>query len=174
MEYGGPGLTEKIEKDGVEQALECEKVLVAVGVRGNIEDLGLEDLKIETAAGCIKIDDRMATNVPGVFAVGDVTGKLPLAHAASAQAVVAVEHIAGMGPQALDYAMMPRATYCQPQVASFGLTEAQARAQAEAQGHGVQIGTFNVQANGKALAMGESEGMIKLVVSNSVTSVKIS
>ena len=124
----------------------------------------LADRNIETAAGCIIVDERMATNIPGVFAVGDVTGKLPLAHVASAQAVVAVEHIAGLEPQALDYAMMPRATYCQPQVASFGLTEAQARAQTEEQGHGVQIGTFNVQANGKALAMGESEGMIKLVV----------
>ena len=83
-----------------------------------------------------------------------------LAHVASAQGVVVVEHIAGLEPQELDYAMMPRATYCQPQIASFGLTEAQAKEQ----GHGIKIGTFNVQANGKAGAMGESEGMVKLVV----------
>jgi dihydrolipoamide dehydrogenase len=144
----------------VEQALECEIVLVAVGVRGNIEDLGLESLGIETGGGSIQIDGHMSTNVPGIYAIGDVTGKLPLAHVASAQGVSVVEHIAGMETQALDYAMMPRATYCQPQIASFGLTEAQAREQ----GHSVRIGTFNVQANGKALAMGESEGIVKLVV----------
>jgi dihydrolipoamide dehydrogenase len=98
--------------------------------------------------------------VPGVYAVGDVTGKLALAHVASAQAVTAVEHMAGLEPQALDYANMPRATYCNPQIASFGLTEVQAREQ----GHEVKVGTFHVQANGKALAMGETEGIVKLVV----------
>jgi dihydrolipoamide dehydrogenase len=92
--------------------------------------------------------------------VGDVTGKLALAHVASAQGVTAVEHIAGLEPQPLDYVSMPRATYCQPQVASFGLTEAQARDQ----GRQVKVGRFNVQANGKALAMGETEGVVKLVV----------
>ena len=160
VETTSEGLTVKVEKDGVEQALECEKVLVAVGVQGNIESLGLEDLSIETANGCICVDDQMSTNVPGVYAIGDVTGELALAHAASAQAVVATEHIAGMETQALDYVMMPKATYCQPQIGSFGLTEAQAREL----GHEIRIGTFNVQANGKALAMGESEGIVKLVV----------
>ena len=105
----------------------------------------------------------METGAAGVYAIGDVTGKLPLAHAASAQGVLAAEHIAGLDPQPLDYAMMPRATYCQPQVGSFGLTEAQARER----GHGVNVGTFNVQANGKALAMGESEGIVKLVTDES-------
>ena len=160
VETTSEGLTVKVEKDGVEQALDCEKVLVAVGVQGNIENLGLEDLSIETANGCISVDDQMSTNVPGVYAIGDVTGELALAHAASAQAVVATEHIAGMETQALDYVTMPRATYCQPQIGSFGLTEAQAREL----GHEIRIGTFNVQANGKALAMGESEGIVKLVV----------
>ena len=131
-----------------------------MGVQGNIEDLGLEMLNIETGNGSIQVDDHMSTNVPGIYAVGDVTGKVALAHVASAQGVLAVEHMAGMETHALDYAMMPRATYCQPQVASFGLTEAQAREQ----GHQVRTGTFNVQANGKALAMGESEGIVKLVV----------
>ena len=102
----------------------------------------------------------MATNVAGVYAIGDVTGKLALAHVASAQGVVAAEHIAGLEPQELDYTMMPRATYCQPQIASFGLTAAQAKER----GHGIKIGTFNVQANGKAGALGESEGRVKLVV----------
>jgi dihydrolipoamide dehydrogenase len=154
------GLSIKVEKAGREETLECEKALVAVGVRGNIEDLGLENLSIETGITGIQINGHMSTNVPGIYAVGDVTGKLALAHAASAQGVVAVEHIAGLETQVLDYAMMPRATYCQPQVASFGLTESQAKEQ----GHDVRIGTFNVQANGKALAMGESEGIVKLVV----------
>ncbi|MCI0896136.1 MAG: dihydrolipoyl dehydrogenase, partial [Chloroflexi bacterium] len=104
--------------------------------------------------------DNMSTNVPGVYAIGDVTGKLALAHVASAQGVAAVEHIAALETQPLDYQSMPRATYCNPQIASFGLTESQARDQ----GYDVQVGTFNVQASGKALAMGESEGMVKLVV----------
>ena len=154
------GLTVSVEKDGQEQALECEKVLVAIGVQPNVEDLGLQSLGIATFHGGIQVDDAMATNVKGIYAVGDVTGKVPLAHVASAQGITAVEHMAGLEPQALDYVLMPRATYCNPQVASFGLTEAQARDL----GHQVNVGTFNVQANGKALAMGEAEGMVKLVV----------
>ena len=159
VESGAGGLTVKVDKDGQERALECEKVLVACGVQGNVEDLGLEALGISTKDGCIPVDDNMETGAAGVYAIGDVTGKLPLAHAASAQGVLAAERIAGLETQPLHYAMMPRATYCQPQVGSFGLTEAQARER----GHGVNVGTFNVQANGKALAMGESEGIVKLV-----------
>ena len=160
VESSGSGLKVTVDKDGASQVLECEKILVAIGIQGNIEDIGLENAGIEIDNGCIKIDGKMATNVAGIYAIGDVTGKLALAHVASAQAVVAVEQIAGLELQELDYSMMPRATYCQPQVASFGLTEAQAREQ----GHGVKIGTFNVQANGKASAMGETEGIVKLVV----------
>ncbi|MCH7606575.1 MAG: dihydrolipoyl dehydrogenase, partial [Chloroflexi bacterium] len=160
IENGPNGVTVRVEKDGEDHSLICDKVLVAIGVQPNSEDLGLEGLGIAVQAGYIQIDDSMATNVPGVYAVGDVTGKLALAHAASAQAVAAVEHIAGIETQPLDYVSMPRATYCNPQIASFGLTEAQAREQ----GHEINIGTFSVQANGKALAMGESEGMVKLVV----------
>ena len=160
FEHGSDGLTVRVEKDGLEESLQCEKVLVAVGVQGNIEELGLEVLSIATEGGCIQVDSKMATNVAGVYAIGDVTGKLALAHVASAQGVMAVEHIAGMNTQELDYTMMPKATYCQPQIGSFGLTEAKAIDQ----GFGVRIGTFNVQANGKALAMGESEGLVKLVV----------
>ena len=160
VELGSGGLTVKLEKDGVEQTLECEKALVAIGVQANIEGLGLEELGIQVGKGFIEIDDNMSTNVPGIYAVGDVTGKLALAHVASAQAVAAVEHIAGTEPQTLDYPMMPKATYCQPQIASFGLTEAQAKEQ----GYDVAVGKFNVQANGKALAMGDAEGVVKLVV----------
>ena len=160
LEDGTNGLTVKVDKDGVEHSISCDKVLVAIGVQPNSDDLGLEELSISTQSGYIQIDDNMSTNVPGVDAIGDVTGKLALAHVASAQGVVAVERIAGMETQPLDYTSMPRATYCQPQVASFGLTEAQAREQ----GYDVRVGKFNVQANGKALAMGETEGMVKLVV----------
>ena len=149
-----------VEKDGATQSLEVDQVLVAIGVQANTEGIGLEAAGIETQNGLIQIDETMATNVPGIYAIGDATGKLALAHVASAQGVTAVEHIAGMDTQLLDYVSMPRATYCQPQIASFGLTEAQAREQ----GYQVSIGSFNVQANGKALAMGETEGIVKLVV----------
>ncbi|MCH8282346.1 MAG: dihydrolipoyl dehydrogenase [Chloroflexi bacterium] len=160
VETGPGGVTVKVNKDGVEQSLAADKVLVAIGVQPNSEDLGLEDLGVATEGGNIQVDDNMSTNVPGVYAIGDVTGKLALAHVASAQGVAAVEHIAALETQPLDYQSMPRATYCNPQIASFGLTESQARDQ----GYEVQVGTFNVQASGKALAMGESEGMVKLVV----------
>ena len=150
----------KVIKDGAQQVVTCEKVLVAIGVQPNSENLGLETLGVAAQRGYIQIDEHMSTNVPGVYAVGDVTGKLPLAHVASAQGTTAVEHIAGMETQPLDYVSMPRATYCQPQVASFGLTEAQAKEQ----GYQVKVGKFNVQASGKAMAMGETEGLVKLVV----------
>ncbi len=146
--------------EGEEEAVQCAKVLVAVGVQGNIEGLGLEALGVEVKSGFIQVDDRMATNVPGIYAIGDVTGKLLLAHVASAQGVMAVESIAGMDPPALDYTYMPRATYCIPQVASFGLTEAQATEQ----GRSIKVGKFPFRASGKALAIGEPVGMAKLVV----------
>ena len=155
---GGAKLS--VEKDGVTQTLDVDQVLVAIGIQANTEDLGLEGMGIEIQNGAIQVDDVMATNLPGVYAVGDVTGKLALAHVATAQAVADVENMAGLEAQPLDYTFMPRATYCQPQIASFGLTEAQAREQ----GYQVVIGSFNVQANGKALAMGETEGIVKLVV----------
>ena len=161
VSYGSGGkLQVTVSRGGNEQALACDKVLVAIGVQANSEDLGLESLGVATESGYVHVDDTMATNVPGIYAIGDVTGKLALAHVASAQGTVAAEAIAGQEPQPLDYIMMPRATYCQPQIASFGLTEAQA---VEA-GHDVKIGKFNLQANGKAMGMGETDGMIKLVV----------
>ena len=140
--------------------IECDKVLVAVGMQGNTEDMGLEELGVVTERGFIVIDDSMATNVPGVHAIGDVTGKLLLAHVASAQGVTAVETIAGLAPPKLDYDLMPKATYCKPQVASFGLTEDQARER----GYSVKTGKFPFSASGKAIALGETDGMVKLVV----------
>lgn len=154
------GVTLTISKDGATEEARFDQALVAIGVQPNTEDLGLESVGVATERGYIAIDDRMATNVPGIYAVGDVTGKLALAHVASAQGIAAVEAIAGEEVQPLDYTMMPRATYCHPQVASFGLTEAQAREQ----GYEVKIGRFNVQASGKAVAMGETDGLVKLVI----------
>ena len=150
----------KINSSNGAQEIQCEKVLVAVGVQPNTDNLGLEGLGVATDKGFIQVDTNMATNVPGVYAIGDVTGKLPLAHVASAQGVHAAEWIAGEEPQPLDYAMMPRATYCIPQIASFGLTEAEAREK----GHKIKIGKFPFQASGKAQAIGETTGMAKLVV----------
>ena len=154
------GVTVSLEQDGAAQSIEAGMVLVAVGVQPNIEELGLEAAGIAVDRSGIVVDEFLATNVPGVYAIGDVTGKMPLAHVASAQAVTAVERIMGMDPQPMDYVNMPRTTYCNPQIASFGLTEAQAREQ----GFDVSVGTFNAMANGKALAMGETEGLVKLVV----------
>ena len=160
VDTAGTGVKVTVDKDGSAQTLECDKVLVAIGIQPNVEDLGLETVGIATDRMGIVVNEQMATNVAGIYAVGDVTGKMPLAHVATAQATMAVENIAGLETQPLDYTYMPRATYCMPQIASFGLTEVQAREQ----GKEIKVGTFNVQANGKALAMGEAAGMVKLVV----------
>ena len=152
--------TVTVSDDSSDTVIECDKVLVAVGTQGNVTGIGLEEVGVATERDFVVIDDTMKTNVEGIFAIGDVTGKLLLAHVASAQGVTAVETIAGLDPPTLDYTLMPRATYCKPQVASFGLTEAQARES----GHAVKIGTFPYVASGKALALAETEGMIKLVI----------
>jgi len=160
VDTSAAGVKVAVDVDGAAQTLECDKVLVAIGIQPNVEDLGLETVGIATDRAGITVDEKMSTNLPGIYAIGDVNGKMPLAHVASAQAMVATETIAGLDTQPLDYTYMPRATYCMPQIASFGLTEAQAREQ----GKDVNVGTFNVQANGKALAMGENFGLVKLVV----------
>ncbi len=148
--------------DGTEtKVLEADQALVAIGFRPNSSNLGLEEVGVQiNERGFIEIDDRMATNVSGIWAIGDVTGKLMLAHVGSAMGILAAEAIAGKETKPLHYEMMPRATYCQPQVASFGLTEAQARER----GYDVKIAKFNFQANGKALGLGDYAGWVKLVV----------
>lgn len=148
-------------KDGAEQTLDVDRVLVSVGFAPNVEGIGLEAAGVELGPdGAIAIDERMRTNVPHVFAIGDVTMKLQLAHVAEAQGVVAAETIAGATTMELgDYRMMPRATFCQPQVASFGLTEEQARAE----GHEVKVAKFPFSANGKAHGLGEPTGFVKVV-----------
>lgn len=156
----GEGVSLRVESpDGV-KSVDCQKVLVAVGVQGNSDNLGLEHLGIEVAESFIKVDERMQTNLPGIYAIGDVTGELLLAHVAQAQGIVAVETIAGIESRPLDYKKMPRATYCQPQVTSFGYTEKEAIEL----GFSVSVGRFPFQANGKALASGEGEGFVKLIV----------
>ncbi len=142
-----------------EQALEAEIALVAIGVRPNSEGLGLEAVGVETERGWVKVDGRMRTTVPHIFAIGDLNGLMPLAHAASAQGILAVETMAGLERPPFDRLAVPRGTYTSPQVASFGLSEAQAR---EA-GHEVRVGTFPFLPNGKALALGETQGFVKIV-----------
>ena len=149
------------DAEGKKQTLEAEQALVAIGFRPNSKGLGLEELGVKISErSFIEIDERMATNVPGIWAIGDVTGKLMLAHVGSAMGIVCAENIAGAETVTLDYEMMPRATYCQPQVASFGLTEAQAMER----GYQVKIGRFPFQPNGKALGLGDYAGFVKLVV----------
>jgi dihydrolipoamide dehydrogenase len=132
---------------------------MAVGVQPNSENLGLETVGVATNRGWVKVDGTMRTNIPTIYAIGDLTGLMPLAHVASAQGIIAVEAIAGMQPEPLVYANMPRCTYASPEVASVGLTEAQAREQ----GYTVKAGRFPFRANGKALAIGDYEGFVKIV-----------
>ncbi len=154
------GVRVKVSGEGGEQTLEAEQALAAIGFRPNGRGLGLEELGVKiTERGAVEIDDRMATNVPGIWAIGDVTAKLMLAHVGSAQGIVCAENIAGVETIKLDYNMLPRATYCKPQVASFGYTEAQAKER----GYEVKIGKFPFQANGKALGLGDYAGWVKLV-----------
>ncbi len=141
------------------EVLEAEQVLWAPGFRPNAANLGLEALGVKLERGAVVVDERQATNVPGIWAIGDVTAKLMLAHVASAQAIVCAENIAGQHSVALNYPAMPRATYCHPQVASFGLTEKEAREQ----GHTLKVAKYPFQANGKALGIGQYQGFLKIV-----------
>ncbi len=142
------------------EVLETEMVLCATGVQANVEGQGLEELGVGLERGFVKVDDHMRTNVPGVFAIGDLVGPPLLAHAASAEGVIAVETAAGREVAPLDPVQVPRCTYCLPQVASTGLTEAQAKER----GHQVRVGKFPFSASGKAIAMGETAGFVKTVV----------
>lgn len=139
--------------------LAADQILVAVSFTPNIEKIGLENVGVAVERGAIVIDHQMRTNVPNIYAIGDVTGKLMLAHVGSAMGIVAAEIIAGHPTMELDYRMLPRATYCQPQVASFGYTEEEARAA----GYEVKVGQFAFQPNGKALGMGERNGFVKII-----------
>lgn len=161
IEDTGDGVKVTVSKDGETQVLEAAKALQAIGFKPRTEGYGLENIEglQLTERGAIEIDERMATNVEGVWAIGDVTAKLMLAHVGSAQGIIAAENIAGVETTTLDYVMMPRATYCQPQVASFGYTEQQAREL----GREIEVAKFPFQANGKALGLGEPVGFVKLI-----------
>ena len=140
-------------------SLSADRVLVAVGIRPNTEGLGAENAGATLNRGFVQVDDNLTANGGSLYAIGDVNGRLPLAHVAQAEGVFVAERIAGLDPQPLDYLAMPRAAYCSPQVASMGLTEAEARDQ----GYEVKIGKFPFLANGKSLAAGHSEGFAKIV-----------
>jgi dihydrolipoamide dehydrogenase len=149
----------KNRKDGKMEVIVCDVVLSAAGVTPNTENIGLEDLGIATDRGYIKVDDYYQTNVPGVYAIGDVLATQALAHVASAEAITCVEKMAGHHPEPIDYNNIPGCTYCVPEVASVGYTEQAAK---EA-GHELLIGKFPFTASGKAKAAGHSEGFVKVI-----------
>ncbi len=145
---------------GEETVLEADKFLAAFGFAPRVEGYGLEAAGVAlTDRGAIAIDDRCRTNVEGVYAIGDVTGKFMLAHVAEAMGIVASETIAGAETMPIDYDLVPRATYCQPQIGSFGYSEQQAKEK----GYDVKTATFPFSANGKAQGLGEAVGFVKIV-----------
>lgn len=161
VEKGANSITAHVEtKDGKVQTITADRLISAVGVQGNIENLGLEALGVKTDRGCIVIDGYGKTNVPGLYAIGDVAGPPMLAHKAEHEGVICIEKIAGVpGVHPMDKAKIPGCTYCNPQVASVGLTEAKAKAE----GRDIRVGRYSFAANGKAIALGEDQGMIKTI-----------
>jgi dihydrolipoamide dehydrogenase len=149
----------RVSKDGASEVLEADKVLQAIGFAPRLEGYGLEALGVATERGAIVVDDFCRTNVEHVYAIGDVTGKLMLAHVAEAMGVVAAETIAGAETMPVAYDFVPRATYCQPQIGSFGYSEAQAKEK----GYDVKTAMFPFSANGKAQGLGEAVGFVKVV-----------
>ncbi len=154
----------KVGKNGVTvtaggKTYEADKVLISIGIRGNIEGIGLEKAGVKTDRGFIVTDEFDRTNVKNIRAIGDVTGKVMLAHVASHQGIVAAEHIAGKDPHPVDYDSIPSCTYCQPQVASLGWSEARCKEK----GIEVLVGRYPFRPHGKAVATGETEGFVKLI-----------
>ncbi len=160
VEKGANSVTATIEDDkGGTQKITADRMISAVGVVGNIEGLGLEKLGVKTDRGCVVTDGLGRTNIPGIFAIGDVAGPPMLAHKAEHEGVICIEGIKGLHVHPMDKAKIPGCTYCHPQVASVGLTEAKAK---EA-GFTVKVGRFSFSGNGKAIALGEPDGMVKTV-----------
>jgi dihydrolipoamide dehydrogenase len=160
VEKGANSVTAHIEDDkGGKQTITAERMISAVGVVGNIENLGLEALGIRCDRGCIVTDGYGRTNLPGIYAIGDVAGPPMLAHKAEHEGVITIEHIKGLDVHPMDKAKIPGCTYCHPQVASVGLTEAKAK---EA-GYDIRVGRFSFGANGKAIALGEDNGLVKTI-----------
>ena len=160
VDKSGDQVTAHVEKkDGSVEKITADRMISAVGVQCNTEGLGLEELGVKLERGAIAIDGYCRTSVPGVYAIGDVAGPPMLAHKAEHEAVICVEKIAGLNVHPMDKSLVPGCTYCHPQVASVGLTEAKAK---EA-GHDVRVGRFPFVANGKAVALGDDQGLVKTV-----------
>lgn len=159
LKSGKNNVDVKLELNGKESSEKYEKVLLAIGVQGNVEGLGLDALGVRHEHGIIEVDEHYKTTVDGIYAIGDITGRQQLAHVASHEGVICAEAIAGQKPHAMNYENIPGCTYCTPQVGSVGLTEKVAKER----GLDVKVGRFNYSANGKALAAGEGEGFVKTI-----------
>ncbi|HNK86205.1 MAG TPA: FAD-dependent oxidoreductase, partial [Flavobacteriales bacterium] len=155
----GKGCVVTVKNAAGEKKIECDIVLSAVGIAANVEGIGLEAVGIVTDKGKIKVDGYYATNIPGYYAIGDVTPGQALAHVASAEGIICVEKIAGQQPHTLDYGNIPGCTYCSPEVASVGMTEKQCKEK----GLAVKVGKFPFSASGKASAAGAKDGFVKLI-----------
>lgn len=160
IEDTGSGVRVTVTQGDKQTVLEADKVMQAIGFKPRVEGFGLEKTGVQlTERGAINIDSHMRTNIPHIYAIGDATAKLMLAHVAEAMGIIAAERIAGVESIELEFDMMPRATYCQPQVASFGYTEKQAKDR----GYDVNVAKFPFQANGKAHGLGDATGFVKLI-----------
>jgi len=159
VDTSGKGVKATVKTKKGEETLEADIVLSAVGIKTNIENIGLEDVGIVTDRDKILVNDFYQTNIPGYYAIGDVTPGPALAHVASAEGILCVEKIAGHHIEALDYGNIPGCTYCSPEIASVGLTEAQAKEQ----GIDIKVGKFPFSASGKASAGGNTEGFVKVI-----------
>ena len=160
VDKSASGITAHVETaEGKTEKIKADNLISAVGVVGNIENLGLEALGVKTDRGCIVADGHGKTSVAGIYAIGDVAGPPMLAHKAEHEGVICVEAIAGKNPHAMDKSKIPGCTYCHPQIASVGMSE---KAAIEA-GHQVKVGRFPFMGNGKAIALGEPDGLVKTV-----------
>jgi dihydrolipoamide dehydrogenase len=159
LKKGADSVTATLEKDGKSETLTVDRVITAAGVVANIESLGLETLGVKTERGCIEIDGYGNTSVKGIYAIGDVAGPPMLAHKAEHEGVICIEKIKGLDAHPMKKEQIPGCTYCHPQVASVGLTEAKAKAA----GFELKVGRFQFLANGKAIALGEDQGLVKTI-----------
>jgi len=159
VDTSGTGVKATVKTKKGEEVLEADIVLSAVGIKANIENIGLEDVGIVVDRDKIIVNDYYQTNIPGYYAIGDVTPGQALAHVASAEGILCVEKIAGQHVEALDYGNIPGCTYCTPEIASVGLTEAQAKEQ----GFDIKVGKFPFSASGKASASGHKDGFVKVI-----------
>ncbi|MFK7923942.1 MAG: dihydrolipoyl dehydrogenase [Bacteroidia bacterium] len=159
VDTSGSGVTATVKTKKGEEKLEADVLLSAVGVVANVENLGIEALGIKMDRGLVQVDEFYRTNVPGVFAIGDMIPGPALAHVASHEAIICVEKISGMDVEPIDYNNIPSCTYCQPEIASVGYTEAAAKEE----GYEIKVGKFPFSASGKAKASGKADGFVKLI-----------